>query len=200
MGAPYRWTQERLDFIAENYKGVPYKEMARMVNEKFGEPYITVNNIKPLYVKMGYKNGNNSKFYKGQETWNKGRKVSDSVREKMAGTMFKKGNRPRNWKPVGSERVSVDGYVEIKVAEPNKWKLKHRVVWEQAYGPIPKDYCVTFKDRNPLNLELDNLMVIKRSQLSIMNKVGLYSEIPELTEVGAQVAELMNKINRRKRK
>lgn len=200
MGAPYRWTQERLDFIAENYKGVPYKEMARMVNEKFGEPYITVNNIKPLYVKMGYRNGNDSKFKKGQESRNKGRRMPDHVRDVVQNTMFKKGNRPRNWRPVGSERVNVEGYVEIKIAEPNKWNLKHRVVWEQAYGPIPKDSCVTFKDRNPLNLELDNLMVIKRSQLSIMNRVGLYSEIPELTQVGAQVAELMNKINRRKRK
>ena len=46
--------------------------------------------------------------------------------------MFAKGNVPPNHRPVGSERISKDGYIEVKVAEPNKWRLKQRVVYEEA--------------------------------------------------------------------
>ena len=35
-------------------------------------------------------------------------------------TWFKKGHIPANYRPVGSERVNADGYIEVKVADPNK--------------------------------------------------------------------------------
>ena len=44
---------------------------------------------------------------------------------------LKKGNRPHNYRPVGSERITVDGFIEIKVADPNKWDLKSRVIYQE---------------------------------------------------------------------
>jgi hypothetical protein len=45
------------------------------------------------------------------------------------------------------------------------------VIWEQTHGrPIPKGKIVAFKDSNPLNCDIDNLMLISRHELLIMNK------------------------------
>ncbi len=38
--------------------------------------------------------------------------------------MFAKGNVPPNHRPVGSERISKDGYIEVKVAEPKQVEIK----------------------------------------------------------------------------
>ena len=70
-------------------------------------------------------------FQKGQVPMNKGKKMPPEVYEKAKATMFKSGNIPHNHRAVGSERVNVDGYVEVKIAEPNKWKLKQRLVYEE---------------------------------------------------------------------
>ncbi len=37
---------------------------------------------------------------------------------------FEKGHISKNHKPIGSERINVAGYIEIKTAEPNKWELR----------------------------------------------------------------------------
>ena len=41
---------------------------------------------------------------------------------------------------------------------------KHRWLWEQAYGEIPKGHNVQFKDNNPLNCVLENLYLITRDE------------------------------------
>lgn len=70
-------------------------------------------------------------FQKGHVPQNKGKKMSPEQYKKCSGTMFKKGNVPKNYKPVGSKRILKEGYVEIKIADPNQWELEHRLVWEK---------------------------------------------------------------------
>lgn len=121
------------------------------------------------------------------------------VYERAKHTMFKKGHVPINHRPVGSERVNVDGYIEIKVEEPKKWKLKHNVVWETHNGPIPKGYVVIFLDRDKMNVSINNLKLIKRSELLIMNRYGLYGESREITEVATNLAGLIDTTNNTKK-
>lgn len=109
---------------------------------------------------------------------NKGKKMSPELYAKCAPTMFKKGQPSINRREVGSERVNVDGYIEIKVAEPNKWKLKHRVIWEKAHGKIPKSCNIQFKDGNPLNCVLKNLYIISRSE-QMRTKNSMYARYPQ---------------------
>jgi len=104
------------------------------------------------------------RYQKGCIPANKGKKMDPDTYTKCAGTMFKKGNMPANHRDVGSERINKDGYIEVKVAEPNKWKAKHRVIWEEANGPVEKGYNVQFKDGNRLNVSLENLYLITRSR------------------------------------
>lgn len=105
-----------------------------------------------------------SQFKKGSTPANKGKKMRPEVYEKCARTMFRKGHAPVNHRTVGSERVNVEGYVEVKVAEPNKWRLKHRVVWEAAYGEIPGGYNIQFRNGNRQDLRLENLYMISRAE------------------------------------
>lgn len=103
-------------------------------------------------------------FTSGHTPANKGKKMSPELYAKCAPTMFKKGNTPKNHREVGSERVGKDGYLWVKVAEPNKWKQKHRAPWEETYGPVGKGYNVQFKDGNRQNITLENLYLISRAQ------------------------------------
>ena len=106
---------------------------------------------------------------------------------------FKKGNVPKCHRPVGSERVNVDGYVEVKVAEPNRWRPKHRVEWEKAYGPIPKDCNIQFRNGNSQDIRLENLyMISKADQMGKENSI--HARYPEELK---QVIRLKGRIKRR---
>ena len=204
FGAPKRrpWlkltTPEMDEFILAIYKMTPNKVLAQKVNDKFGTNF-TAEQMDSYKSRNKLDSGLTGRFEKGHISANKGQKMSPELYEKCKATMFKKGHIPQNHKPVGSERINVEGYVEIKVAEPKKWMLKHRYIWEQANGPIPKDKIVIFKNGNKQDIRIENLMMISRTQSSIMSHFNLWSEIPELTELGANTADLIAKTEKKKK-
>ena len=104
------------------------------------------------------------RFTKGHVPVNRGKKMSAETYRKVARTFFRKGNIPVNHRSVGSERVNRDGYAEIKVAEPNKWKLKHRLLWEREHGQIPKGFNIQFRNGNRQDVRIENLYLISRSE------------------------------------
>ncbi len=61
-------------------------------------------------------------------------------------------------KPIGAEIKGKAG-IRVKTAQPDVWKLKHRVIWEAAHGPIPKGRELEFIDGNRFNCSLDNLRI-----------------------------------------
>jgi hypothetical protein len=206
MGRKY--TDEQIRFIADSIKGRSHAEMADMFNAHFGTN-ISAPKIMSLSMRNGLKNGIvrrlekgatvgiATQFKKGLVPWNKGGKKTYAGGEE---TQFKKGNRPQNYKPVGTELVNTDGYVVVKIADPNKWRQKHRLIWEASNGPIPKGHCLIFADSNPLNVTLDNLILITRAQLAVMNKRGLVAQSRDLTETGIIIADIVMKATQRKRK
>ncbi len=194
----HTYSAEVKKFIEENVRGNTSTELTRMVNDKFGTNY-GVNNIKAYMKNHKLRNGLDTSFKKGHIPANKGKKgICGRGCEK---TWFKKGHTPSNHKPVGSERIdSKDGYVLIKVAEPRTWKHKHRVIWEQHHGPIPKDYVVIFLDGDKQNLDINNLALITRNELKIMNNQRLRSEDAAITETGVLIARLISTKDKCKKK
>jgi hypothetical protein len=95
--------------------------------------------------------------------------------------------------------VSKDGYIEIKVADPRKWRLKHNVIWEEVNGKVPKGHCLIFLDGNKQNIALENLQLITRKQLVRLNQNHLISDNPELTKTGLIIADIHSKIGELKR-
>lgn len=107
---------------------------------------------------------------------------------------FKKGKKPHNKKQIGDEFLSKnDGYVWIKVAEPDKWVVKHRYIYEKHYGKIPKGYRVVFLDQNKNNCDINNLMLVKSKDILVAKNLKFISTDKEITKTGIMIAQLINK-------
>ena len=74
-------------------------------------------------------------------------------------------------KPVNSERVR-GGYVFVKVAEPDVWKRKQVLFWEQLHGEKidGKNEVVIFLDGNRLNFAPENLYKLTRQEYIYLNR------------------------------
>lgn len=200
----HRYTNEEEHFLINNVKGITLKELTKKFNEKFNLNIseISIENKKrALKLKSGIVGG---QFKKGHKAFNKGKKwkeyLTKEQQEKAKTTLFKKGNVPANHREIGSERINVDGYIEIKVGEPRKWRLKHKVIYEEYYGAIPKGYNVIFADGNKMNLSINNLLLVSDSELLIMNRNKLIYQDNELTKAGLNIAKVIKKTNKLKKR
>lgn len=128
-------------------------------------------------LKARNSHGNSGSFQKGHTPWNKGKPMSDETKEKVLRTGFKKGHIPARTKPIGTERLSKDGYVEIKVSDiPNvsrcvNWRPKQLWIYEQHYNVKvdTRKEMVIFLDGDKRNFDIENLMLISRAENRIMN-------------------------------
>lgn len=193
------YTDEEKAFMEKIVPGHSYREIQKAFIEKFGWE-ISLGQIKSYIGNHHLNSGKTGCFQKGHIPSNKGKKMPAEVYEKVRHTMFPKGHMPVQHRPVGSERINVDGYIEIKVEEPKKWRLKHNVIYEQHYGAIPKGYVVVFLDGNKMNLAPENLKLISRGELAIMNKQGLFRMDPELTEASINVVKLIYATSKAKKR
>lgn len=131
-------------------------------------------------------------FEKGHVPWNKGLHKDLSHGKGQ----FKKGNRPPQYRPVGSIRHQKDGYVYIKIADPSKWMIYQRYLYEKAHHcHLSKDQIVIFLDGNKSNFNLNNLMAVTRKEAMIINHERLQIKgNKELSKTGAIVAKIKMKI------
>lgn len=182
------------EFVHAHYVGCGPSEMAERINERFSMDY-TKQQLKNYYANHHLSSGLTGYFEKGHVPVNKGKKgICACGCEK---SWFRKGNIPTNHRQVGSERVTRDGYVEIKTAEPNVWKLKHRFVWEQKNGPIPKGMIVRFLDGNKENCSINNLELVSGAEHIEITRRDLHSNDPEISRVGIKIAKLNCQVRNR---
>lgn len=208
-----KYTQEQKQFLIEHNYMTPAKELAAMFNKKFGTN-LTDKNIKGFRRNNKLNSGLTGRFEKGHIPMNKGKKwdefMSKDAQEKSKKTTYKKGNTPANAVPIGTEKWKSnhknrndEGFLYVKVQDKKgrfNWKQKHRLLWEQAYGPIPKGYKVIFLDGDRHHIELNNLALVSNSQMLIMNKNKLIYDKKELTEVGINIAKIKDKKNKLRKK
>ena len=184
-----KYTDDIINFLREIAPGKTYKEIVEIFNKKY-DLEMTTEKLSSLFGRKKIKTGTTGCFRKGFIPWNKGVKGYIGANK----TSFKKGNKPANWKPVGSERIDSNEYTLIKVAEPNKWVFKHRLVYEQKYGEISKGSVIIFADGDKNNLNIDNLLCVTREELKVLNRCRLISSVPELTKTGLNVVKLKIKL------
>lgn len=200
-----RWTDNEIrilrKFYPDNYTSYVAKMLGKSESQVYNKAYwlglkkSDAFNEKELRQRQGQllkKMGEKSRFPKGHVPANKGKPMPAKVYEKAKATMFKKGQLPHNVRYDGHERISVDGYVEIRV-DVGKYVLKHRLVWEQANGPIPKGMALVFKDGNKQHIELSNLELVTRAELLKRNSICRFP--PELRSAIHQVHKLKRIIN-----
>lgn len=141
--------------------------------------------------------GKKHRFAKGHVSMNKGK--SQPVTGRMAETQFKKGHKPKNWVPIGSERLTKDGYLQRKMTDtgypPRDWVSVHHLIWTGHNGSIPAGYVVAFKDGNKTNLRIENLELISFQEN--MKRNSLHSHFPpEIRKIIQLRGALNRKINR----
>ena len=189
-----KYTDDIIDFLREIAPGKTYKEIVEIFNKKY-DLDMTTKKLSSLLGRKKIKTGTTGCFRKGFIPWNKGKKGYIGANK----TSFKKGNKPKNWSPIGSERINDEGYTLIKVSNEGgmlkRWALKHRVVWEQHHKKkIPKGSVIIFADGNKNNLNIENLICVTRNELKVLNRCRLISSVPELTKTGLNVAKLKIKL------
>lgn len=197
------YTQEKKKLLSKLYPNTKNIDIAKILGVTEGSVIAAGFRFKlrksPEFLRLCSEKG----FYKkGQSPVNKGRKQSEWMRKEMIertkATRFKKGTIPPNHKPVGYERVSKDGYIEIKVSEGmRQFRLKHRVVYEQHFGAIPKGHNVEFKDRNKMNFDPSNLVLRTRKENMKLNSVhSLPKEIADTIQMLGAMQRQINKRNK----
>lgn len=198
------------------YPDLPTVKVAEAMGLRLSQVYVRANLLgvhksaaflaSPAAGRTNGRQGIGTRFQKGQEPPNKGlRGRKGWAPGRMAEGQFRKGERRgvavRLYKPIGTERLSKDGYREVKIHDgmplQSRWRAVHLVEWEKVNGPLPKGYALCFLNGDKTDIRLDNLELITRRELMLRNTLHRYPQpIPHLIQLRAAVNR---KINRRTR-
>lgn len=206
------WSSTDLDLLKKLYPITRTERLARMLNLTVAKVYAKANvlGIKKSAEYLASEHsgrlragqGGATRFKPGHVTWNKGMKGLEIGGKE---TRFKKGHRGGRavevYKPIGSERISKDGYLQRKINDDmplqKRWRGVHIIVWEEANGPLPAGHAVTFKDGNKKNITPNNLELVSRADLMKRNTYHNYG--PEIAQLVQLKGAITRQINKRER-
>ena len=206
------WTPAELQHLLRDYPDTPTAELAKRLNRSISQVYNKAGKLglhksqayldSPAACRLpnGNNAGRNTRFKKGDTPWNKGLSYSAGGRSKD--TRFKPGCRRGNamhlYQPIGTERVTKDGYLQRKVNDDmplqRRWQMVHRLVWEEHNGPIPKGYAIQFLNGDRQDCRIENLALISRQHLMQQNTVhNLPKELAQVVQLKGAVTRQINK-------
>lgn len=163
-----------LDWI-EKHKDMPRKALFADFQAEFDRPDVSIDNLKALCKRKGWRTGRTGRFEKGQQSPNKGRKGYCAPGSEKG--FFKKGQRrgvaTKLYKPIGTERTTRDGYIERKIHDgmplQSRWRAVHLIRWEEMNGPVPEGHALKCLDGNKANTNPTNWKLIPRAMLPRLN-------------------------------
>lgn len=186
------WSSQEVEILRRLYPDCKTETLAKILKRK-ASLVSSKANVLGIKKSEGFKKsalsgriskgndiGATTRFTPGLAGWNKGLKqvdyMSPEMIEKTSKTRFKEGQDPHNLKPIGYERITVDGYVEVKVrhvkgdGKNKNFELKHRLVYEKEFGPIPKGMNVEFlPGADKINFSISDLILRTRKENLITN-------------------------------
>ena len=215
------WTDVEVELLRLNYADSRTDDLARVL----GRPTVSVSNkafsmrlkkspeflASPDSGRLDGSRDNGMRFSKGHVTWNKGKKGATGLHPNCRRTQFKKGQMSgiaqHNYVPIGSERISKDGYLERKVtddpsiAPARRWVGVHRLVWEELNGPIPTGHVVCFlrgrKSADSASITPDSLELVSRAELAKRNHPrNKDPELGRLIQLKGAITRQVNRISR----
>jgi hypothetical protein len=179
-----KWTSEELDRLRQIYPDTLTSAIAAEFHCSKESVYNAASRIgickskqflSALASKKFREISSSSCFQPGHVPFNKGMRRPGYAPGRMAETQFKKGQRPHDWKPIGSTRFSKEGYLERKATDtgypPRDWVGEHILLWQKTHGPVPRGYAVCFKDGDKTHIVQDNLEIVTRAELMRRNSV-----------------------------
>ncbi len=216
--APRRpWSREDDRLLRGFYPNTRTAEVARRLQRTVAAVYGRADKLglhkSPAYLaspaacrlRRGDHVGARFRFQNGHVPANKGLRRPGWGPGRMKETQFKKGVRQgvavRLYKPIGTERLSKDGYLERKVNDglplQARWRSVHLLVWEAAHGRVPRGHAIAFKNGDKRDVRLENLECITRRALMARNTVH---NLPKpLAQAVQLLGALRRKINRKAR-
>ena len=173
QGVSRIFTEEQIDWLKKN-ASLSRADVLEAFLKVFPAADITTEQIVSFRKRAKLKTGRDGKFKSGNTSWNKGKKIGSHPNSRSS--QFKKGMTPYNLLPIGFERITEDGYVEIKVEEinpytgaPTRFVQKHRYLWEQAHGKVPDGYALKCLDGDRSNTDPSNWEAVPRGLLPRLN-------------------------------
>lgn len=99
--------------------------------------------------------------------------------------------------PIGMLKKK-EGYTWRKVG-PKKWVQEHRRVWIEKNGPVPPGYVLTFADGNRENLDPENIILVTRAEMGLLNRWLKQSKDAEINEAKLNLVRLRIAATKRER-
>lgn len=201
------WTPDQITQLREHYPNKLTAALVDMIGRDLRSIYAKASELgikksaaflaSPAAGRTNGRQGLGTRFKKGHKTWNAGTNYVAGGRS--AETRFKKGSRPKNWMPIGSERLSKEGYLQRKMTDTGVTRRDyvpvHHLVWIAHNGPVPQGHRIVFKDGNKQNIIIENLECISLADLMKRNTLHNY---PKEIALCIQLRGAVNrKINRR---
>lgn len=164
----------------EEHRLLPIADYHAAFIAAFSRADVAAVNLHSLRKRKGWKTGRTGQFVKGQEPLNKGKRCEPGQGGRHPNaqrTQFKPGVRQgvavRLYKPIGTERLSKEGYRERKIHDglplQSRWRAIHLINWEAVNGPLPKGMCLKCLDGNRTNCDPANWKAISRGLLPRLN-------------------------------
>lgn len=155
-------TDEQKAFIEEYYPHHSVDDTTKAFNEKFGTD-------KKRWTMLNYARRH-------------GLVVDEEIVTKSKRFPHRIGGTSKNAeREIGATRF--DGRYWLIKTESG-WETCHRAVWEEHHGKIKKGYAVIYLDGDITNWSEENLAEVPISYLGMLDRNGLRSKHPVLTEAG----------------
>jgi hypothetical protein len=185
------WSDEEIARLKKIYPEENTIDVARMLNR-------TVCSVNGMAHSLGLKKSNKfiadgksgrinngqrigikTQFVPGHVPLNKGKKwdeiMTKDAQKRARLTTFQNGRQPHNIKSDGTITIRTDNrgvsfeWIRIGLA---KWIPLFHHVWIQEHGSVPKGHILAFKDRNPMNTKLENLMIMTKAENCKRNSIA----------------------------
>lgn len=208
----HKWTEAELNTLSTRYANERTGDIAKDLGIRLDLVYRKASSMglnkskeylsSPAAGRLDGVKGSSNRFQKGQAAWNKGIKGLNTGGE--AG-WFKPGHRGgkalERYQPIGTIRVSKDGYLQKKIHDgmplQSRWRGLHLVNWESVHGSVnTKTHALCFRDGNRQNCAVENLELITRSDLALRNMIAPIP--PEIRKVMQLRGAITRQINKRK--
>lgn len=103
--------------------------------------------------------------------------------------------RDMNKKPIGYEYVKDDGMTLVKIAQPNKWEYKQRLMYMKYHNcELTSDDYIIFLNQDRTDFSKSNLMKVNNRESAILSNQKMFSKNKRLTKLGILTARLMIKV------
>lgn len=196
------WTPEEEAYMRQHYADTKTQAIADHLGRSLGKVYAKADcmglNKSPAFMaseasgrmKAPLHGGKAHWFKPGHTSHNKGVKGYYAPGSEKG--WFGKGNRPHNYKEVGSLRINSEGYLDIKLADGfHQWFLLARYNWflHTGHWTTSKE-CIWYKNGDKHDCAPENLEIITRRQH--LERTTLHRYPKELV----QTIQLRGAINR----